>query len=258
LQRDLPDDDFADPLVAVIPQLRALDPAVLDAAPASPCETIRLASPVRRPSKILAAPDNYQAHLEEMRATAASGGRQPSTLEKDGLFLKASSSIAGPDDGIAIRFLDRRTDYEIELVVVIGVRASDVAVERAREYVAGYALGLDVTLRGTEERSLRKSMDGYSILGPWLTTADEIADPGAIELELALNGETRQRTSTADLLTSVDGLIAYASRFSTLHPGDLIYTGTPAGVGPIRPGDVITARGTGLGTMRAAVRAFAA
>jgi 2-keto-4-pentenoate hydratase/2-oxohepta-3-ene-1,7-dioic acid hydratase in catechol pathway len=130
-----------------------------------------------------------------------------------------------------------------------------VSRENARAFVAGYCLGLDITLRGTEERSIRKSIDGYSLVGPWLVTADELGDPSDVELMLAVNGEIRQRTSTADLLTGVDGLIAYASTFYTLYPGDLVFTGTPAGVGPLRPGDEIVATGSGLGRMRVTVRA---
>jgi 2-keto-4-pentenoate hydratase/2-oxohepta-3-ene-1,7-dioic acid hydratase in catechol pathway len=247
--------EHGDDLVAVLPLLCARAESELACVAAGSIDDVAFASPVRHPSKILAAPDNYRAHLEEMRASAASGGRQPSTLQKDGLFLKASSSIAGPADGIALRFLDRRTDHEIELVAVIGARCTDVSRENARAFVAGYCLGLDITLRGTEERSIRKSIDGYSLVGPWLVTADELGDPSDVELMLAVNGEIRQRTSTADLLTGVDGLIAYASTFYTLYPGDLVFTGTPAGVGPLRPGDEIVATGSGLGRMRVTVRA---
>ena len=100
---------------------------------------------------------------------------------------------------------------------------------------------------------MRKSPDGYSVLGPWLVTADELPDPGGLAMELSIGGETRQRANTSDLLIGVQGLIEFASRFYTLHPGDVIYTGTPEGVGPIAPGETLVARIEGIGEMRVAV-----
>jgi 2,4-diketo-3-deoxy-L-fuconate hydrolase len=238
--------EFDDPLVAAIPALLALSRATLKAGAAKPLASVALLSPVRRPSKILAAPDNYKAHLEEMRKHPVAGGRQPSTLEKDGLFLKATSSVAGPSQGVALRFPERRTDYEIELVAVMGVGGT----------VAGYCIGLDITLRGTEERSLRKSIDGYSIAGPWIVTADELRDPATVELILSLNGTIRQHTSASDMLSDVAALVGYAKQFYTLNPGDLIFTGTPSGVGQIQAGDLIEASGSGIGTMHVAVHAY--
>ena len=237
--------EFDDPLVATIPALCALPPATLKAGTAQPVAGVALLSPVRRPSKILAAPDNYKAHLEEMRRHPVAGGRQPSTLHKDGLFLKATSSVAGPAQGIALRFPERRTDYEIELVAVMGAGS-----------VAGYCIGLDVTLRGTEERSLRKSIDGYSVVGPWIVTADELRDPDAVDLILSLNGTIRQHTSASDMLSNVAALVDYAKQFYTLNPGDLIFTGTPSGVGQIQAGDLIEASASGIGTMHVAVHAY--
>ena len=238
--------EFDDPLVAAIPALCALPRDTLKAAGELPVADVALLSPVRRPSKILAAPDNYKAHLEEMRKHPVAGGRQPSTLQKDGLFLKASSSIAGPSQGIALRFPERRTDYEIELVAVIGAGGT----------VAGYCIGLDITLRGSEERSLRKSIDGYSVAGPWIATADELRDPDSIDLMLSLNGTIRQHTSASDMLSNVAALVDYAKQFYTLNPGDLIFTGTPSGVGQIQAGDLIEASASGIGTMHVAVRAY--
>ena len=121
--------------------------------------------------------------------------------------------------------------------------------------VAGYCIGLDITIRGPEERSLRKSVDSYSVLGPWLVTADEIQNPGELGLSLSVNGEVRQQSNTADLILGIPELVEYASSFYTLHPGDVIFTGTPEGVGPIRPGDRIAASIEGIGTMTVAVRA---
>ena len=120
-------------------------------------------------------------------------------------------------------------------------------------YVAGYCIGLDITLRGPEERSLRKSIDTYCVLGPALVTADEIPDPGQLALELQVNGEPRQSANTRDLIIDVPGLIELASSFYTLHPGDVLLTGTPEGVAPIVPGDVMTARIERIGSMQVAV-----
>ncbi len=109
---------------------------------------------------------------------------------------------------------------------MIGKPADRVPVAAALDYVAGYAIGLDMTVRGPEERSLRKSIDSYSVLGPWLTTADEVADPGALDIELHVNGELRQRANTRDLVIGIPELIAWASAYYTLLPGDVIFTGT--------------------------------
>ena len=110
-------------------------------------------------------------------------------------------------------------------------------------------------MRGPEDRSLRKSVDSYAVLGPWLTTADEVVDPDNLNMDIAVNGEERQRASTSQLIFDIAGLIVYASRFFTLHPGDVIMTGTPEGVGPVQPGDVMTCRIQDVGEMEVAVRA---
>src|SRR6185436_3045510 len=112
-----------------------------------------------------------------------------------------------------------------------------------------YALGLDITIRGSEDRGFRKSLDSYTVLGPWLTTADEVPDPQNVQLKITQNGEVRQNTNTSDMLWSMARLIEFATQFFTLHPGDLFYTGTPQGVGPIRPGDKLVATSDKLGTM---------
>jgi len=129
-----------------------------------------------------------------------------------------------------------------------------VSREEALGYVAGYTVGLDMTVRGTEARSFRKSIDTYTVIGPWFVTADEIAEPGNLSLELTVNGELRQRSNTSHLIFDVPRLIEYASSFYTLYPGDLIMTGTPEGVGPVRAGDTINATVAGIGSITVAVR----
>jgi 2-keto-4-pentenoate hydratase/2-oxohepta-3-ene-1,7-dioic acid hydratase in catechol pathway len=210
---------------------------------------VHLNSPIAIPGKVVAAPINYKAHVEEMQSNGQAFGHIITDIRKAGLFLKASSSVVGPSDGIKQRFLDRRTDHEIELCAVIGKTASCVAKENALSYVAGYCLGLDITVRGTEDRSFRKSIDTYTVLGPWLVSADEDVDPTNVDLQLKVNGLIQQNANTSDMVMSVAELIEYASSFYTLLPGDVLMTGTPQGVGPIRPGDVLIASAKGLGEM---------
>ena len=245
-----------DPLIAHLAELRTGIAAAVERAQSIPLAGLGLFSPIANPGKIVAAPVNYKKHLEEARADAAiHHQKQVEEIQKIGLFLKAPSSVVGPSEGIAVRHADRRTDHEIELAVVIGKRADRVAKERAFDHVAGYCIGFDITVRGPEERSLRKSIDGYTVLGPWFVTADEVSDPAALDLELKVNGETRQRANTRDLIIPIPELIAFASSFYTLMPGDVLLTGTPEGVGPIQPGDVLDASIAEIGAMRVLVRA---
>jgi 2-keto-4-pentenoate hydratase/2-oxohepta-3-ene-1,7-dioic acid hydratase in catechol pathway len=156
---------------------------------------------------------------------------------------------------VVIRHPDRRTDEEVELAVVIGRRAQAVPAAEALEYVAGYCIGLDISIRGPEERSLRKSVDTYTVLGPWLVTTDELADPSRLDLQISVNGELRQKANTRDLILGIPELIEFASSFYTLLPGDVLLSGTPEGVGPIRPGDVMHAIIERVGEMTVHVRA---
>src|SRR5262249_40434904 len=159
------------------------------------------------PGKIVAAPVNYLRHLTEAREDPTiHHNNQIAEIERVGLFLKAPSSVIGPSEAIMIRHPDRRTDHEIELAVVIGKKADRVKRHKAFEHVAGYCIGLDITVRGPEERSLRKSVDTYTVLGPWLVTADELADPSQLSLRLSVNGQVRQNANTCDLVIDVPGL----------------------------------------------------
>jgi 2,4-diketo-3-deoxy-L-fuconate hydrolase len=243
----------------LIANLEALRPALESAADESrpvPVDSVSLKSPIANPGKIIGAPVNYHKHQEEAIADAAINlGREIKTIDTYGLFMKANTSLVGPGDGVALRFADRRNDHEVELAMVIGQGGSDIARADALGHVAAYAIGLDMTVRGTEDRSLRKGIDSYSVLGPWLVTADEIADPDSLEFELRVNGSVRQASNTDQLIFDCARLIEYASSFMTLYPGDIIMTGTPEGVGPVEPGDVMQASITGIGAMSVAVRA---
>jgi 2-keto-4-pentenoate hydratase/2-oxohepta-3-ene-1,7-dioic acid hydratase in catechol pathway len=230
----------------------------IPAAAPVPIASVRLLSPVANPGKIVCAPVNYQKHLDEVRDQAElNRGNQAhmAPIHTAGLFLKATSALVGPGEGIALRKVDRRNDHEVELAVIIGKTANNVPPSDGYQYVAGYTIGLDITIRGPEERSLRKSPDSYAVLGPWLVTPDEVPDPANLNLRIAVNGEERQNSNTKHLILDVPNLIAYASSFYTLYPGDIIITGTPEGVSPIQPGDVISACIEKIGTMEVNVRA---
>jgi 2-keto-4-pentenoate hydratase/2-oxohepta-3-ene-1,7-dioic acid hydratase in catechol pathway len=197
-------------------------------------------APQPRPPKIVAAPVNYRLHQAEMGgAGGVYSGAAIKTIETYAGFIKASSSVIGPDRHVEIPFPDRRVDHEAELGVVVGRAAAHVARDAALDYVFGYVPLLDITLRGEEDRSYRKSFDTFTPIGPAIVTADEVPDPANLDIELTVNGEPRQKANTRELIYDVPRLIEFYSAAMTLEPGDLIATGTPAGVGPLRPGDEI-------------------
>lgn len=244
-----------DLLITHLPEIQKAALAAAKGAKSVPLSEAKLLSPVANPGKLVAAPVNYKKHLDEARTDPQIHHQnQVAEIQRVGLFLKANSSLAGASDVIPIRHPDRRTDHEIELVAVIGTKANRVKREDALKYVAGYCIGLDITVRGPEERSLRKSIDGYSVLGPYLVTADELSDPTNLDLKLTVNGEPRQIANTRDLIIGVAELIEFATSFYTLYPGDVLFTGTPEGVGPIKPGDTIDASITHLGSIQVKVK----
>ncbi len=208
---------------------------------------VGLEAPLPRPSKVVGAPVNYRSHIDEMALDT--------TIADWGMFLKAPSSVIGPGADIRLPYTDRRTDHEGELGVVIGRRASHVSAEDALAHVFGYTCCLDITVRGGEDRSTRKSFDTFTPLGPWLVTADEIPDPHDLALSLWVNDELRQSSSTSLLIFDVAQLIAYTSSVMVLEPGDVIATGTPAGVGPIVDGDRVSLEISGVGRLEVGVTA---
>ncbi len=217
---------------------------------------VTLRSPVANPTKIIGAPANYMDHVAEARDDPGiSFGRETGTIRGSGLFLKAVSALAGAGDGIVLGDAGRPNDHEIELALVIGRGGKNIAPDAALDHVAGYAIGLDITVRGVEDRSLRKSGDSHALLGPWMTTADEIPDPDNLEFRLLVNGHVRQESSTRLMIIGCRNLIAYASTFYTLYPGDVIMTGTPSGVGHLFPGDSLRCEFDIIGKMDVEVRA---
>jgi 2-keto-4-pentenoate hydratase/2-oxohepta-3-ene-1,7-dioic acid hydratase in catechol pathway len=247
-----------DPLIANLDKVIARIGEVASSSAVIALESLRLLSPVANPGKIIAAPVNYESHRSEVASDSQLNAGNPGhlvTIHKAGLFLKANSSLVGPGEGIALWHLERRNDHEVELAVVIGKQANNVSRKDALKYVAGYSIGLDISIRGQEDRSFRKSPDSYTVLGPWLVTPDEIPDPGLLDLSISLNGEIKQNSNTQYMTLGVAELIEMASSFYTLHPGDIISTGTPEGVSPIVPGDVIVATIEKIGSMEVKVRA---
>jgi 2-keto-4-pentenoate hydratase/2-oxohepta-3-ene-1,7-dioic acid hydratase in catechol pathway len=247
-----------DSMIANLDQVTARIEKIASSSPVVDLQGLNLLSPVANPGKIIAAPVNYAKHLSEVASDSQLNAGNPGhlvTIQKAGLFLKANSSLVGPGEGIGLWHLERRNDHEVELAVVIGKRANNVSRGEALAHVAGYAIGLDISIRGQEDRSFRKSPDSYTVLGPWLVTPDEIPDPGQLDLSITLNGEIRQNSNTKYMTLGVAELIEMASSFYTLHPGDIISTGTPEGVSPIVPGDVIVATIEKIGSMEVRVRA---
>ena len=244
-----------DPLIANLDRVLAAAKALLPHAPRKPLASVKLLAPVANPTKIIGAPINYKDHIEESKKDEGiAHGREIKTIGDWGLFLKANSSLIGFGEEIRLRFPERRNDHEVELAAIIGRTGNRIPRERALEHVCAYSIGLDMTVRGPEFQCFRKSLDTYAVLGPWMVTADEIADPNALELSIKVNGETKQSSNTRYLVYDVQRLIEFASSVYTLYPGDVIMTGTPAGVSPVKPGDVLHAsvQGVGEGEVRIA------
>ena len=220
-------------------------------SPAVPVESVTLRAPSPRPRNFLAAPLNYLAHGEEMKGSIGTGGGTPNEL---GFFIKASGCIADPAGPIELPPVpDRRFDHEGEIGVVIGRPARGVAPERALDHVFGYTLVVDATMRMTdtrrEERTMRKSFHSFSPAGPCLLTGDEVPDPAALTVRLWVGDELRQEGHLSDLVVDVAGLVSMASKVLSLEAGDLFATGSPAGVGPIRPGETVVVESEPIGRM---------
>jgi 2-keto-4-pentenoate hydratase/2-oxohepta-3-ene-1,7-dioic acid hydratase in catechol pathway len=233
-------------------QLTALRTAVAtqgDTLPLVPAGT-RLGPPVARPSKLICIGLNYADHARE-------SGMEPP--KEPVVFFKATTAICGPQDSVHIPPGSLKTDWEVELAVVIGKTAKHVSVQAAMDYVGGYMLHNDVSERAYQLEQggqwvKGKSYDTFAPLGPWLVTAEEVADPGSLSIWLDLNGKRQQESNTDQLIFSVPQLISYLSQYMTLLPGDVISTGTPAGVGLglkpptyLKAGDVMRLGIEGLG-----------
>jgi 2-keto-4-pentenoate hydratase/2-oxohepta-3-ene-1,7-dioic acid hydratase in catechol pathway len=242
---------------AVLDRLRRTDPATLPPVAGNP----RLGPCVGRVPKIVAIGLNYRLHAQEAGAPIPG---EPI------FFMKATSSICGPNDDVIIPKGSQKTDYEVELGIVIGSTARHVAIEDVARHIAGYCVVNDVSEREFKiERGGQwtkgKSADTFCPLGPWLVTADEVPDPGKLALWTEVNGERRQNSNTGDLIFGVAHIVSYVSQFMTLLPGDVIPTGTPSGVGMgfkppkfLKAGDRVRLSVEGLGEQNQRLVAYAA
>jgi len=220
----------------------------------------RLGPPISRPSKIVCIGLNFRDHAAESKMEIPA---------EPVLFFKATSSLVGPNDCVVIPRGARKVDWEVELAVIIGKRANYVPRDNAHQYIAGYALHNDYSERSFQlERGGQwvkgKSADTFAPLGPYLATRDEIPDPGRLAMWLKVNGEYRQKSTTANMIFDVPSLVSYVSEFMSLLPGDIISTGTPAGVALgmhppryLRPDDLVELGIDGLGSARQKVAAWA-
>ncbi len=207
-----------------------------------PLVAVKLLAPCE-PTKIIALGLNYRDHAAEMRMALP---------EEPLIFMKPATSVIGPEAAIVYPPQSRRVDYEAELAVVIGRLAHKVPAETAHDYILGYTCCNDVTARDLQKQdgqfTRAKSFDTFAPLGPWIETA--LADPGNVMVEAYINGQRRQHSNTSNLVFGVATLVSFISHIMTLLPGDVIATGTPSGVGPLRPGDVVEIRLEGIGSLR--------
>lgn len=222
-------------------------------------EDVRLGAPLTRPSKIVCVGLNYAKHAAEIGAAAP---KEPV------LFFKSTSALIGPNDDVVIPKDSEKTDWEVELAIVIGKKASYVALEDAEDHIAGYVLHNDVSERAFQiekdgQWCKGKGCDTFAPVGPFIATKDEIKDPNDLELWLEVNGERLQHSSTNDFIFNIQTVISYISQYMTLLPGDIISTGTPSGVGLgfnppkyLKPGDVMELGIEGLGTSRQVCKAY--
>lgn len=229
---------------------------------------VTLQTPIPNPRKILAAAGNYQAHIDE-----GGGAKVDKSRRTPRIFIKPTTALIGPDEAVVLPRVSSQVDWELELALVIGSTASEVSRERALSHVAGYTILNDISARsmewGLEDREVHawdgffdwlagKWLDTFSPTGPWIVTSDEITDPHDLQMSLQLNEEVTQDASTGTMIFDCSDLIEFISRFTTLQPGDIIATGTPAGVGAasgryLQAGDVMVGTIEGIGALRTPV-----
>ena len=237
-------------MVQVVSQFEQRVPAALCDTRARPIDLakVRLEVPIEWPNKLIAFPANYRLHQLEMNSR--------NQADVNGFFLKANSSLCGPNDAIVLPSLPgREIHHECELGIVIGKRGKNISRVDALGYIFGYSCLIDMVVRGNEERVMRKSWDTFCPFGPWIVTADEVPDPSNLQARLWVNDQLRQDANTRDLILDIPGMIELASRVATLEPGDIIATGTPEGVGPVKPGDKVRIEIERVGGMSLDVRA---
>jgi 2-keto-4-pentenoate hydratase/2-oxohepta-3-ene-1,7-dioic acid hydratase in catechol pathway len=240
--------------IASFEALRSKIEAAVKAGSGRPLAEVRLQTPVPWPNKMLALPNNYAAHTAEMRGRAYAVGTGAAP-DQAGFFMKANSSMIGPADAIELPDKgDREFHHECELAIIIGKRARNVTAAEADAYIFGYACLIDVTMRGKEERVMRKSYETFTPIGPWITTSDEVGPTDDVELKLWVNSQLRQHAFAREMIVGIREAVELCSAVTTLEPGDVIASGTMAGVGPLVPGDEVTITIDRVGSMTLPVR----
>ena len=229
-------------LIAEFDRIRATLADAVVSAPWLPFTDVRWETPIPWPNKLIAIPVNYHAHALEMSSPAIS--------RNAGFFMLSNSSLSGASEPITLPDLPGRSvHHEAELGIIIGRECRHVSREGAFSAIFGYCCLLDITVRGKQERAIRKSFDTFTPAGPWIVTADEIADPNDLDVRLWVNDELRQDANTRDMIVDIAEIIAMTSAVMTLQPGDIIASGTAEGVGPITPGDTVTIEIPSVGRM---------
>jgi len=216
-------------------------------------ENYRIQAPIHRPGKIIALGRNYALHAKE--------GKNP-VPDEPIIFAKASSSVIGHKEAILIPKGVGRVEHEVELGITIGKRATRIPKDKAYNYVAGYTIVLDITERDMQKADIEKknpwfrskSFDTFTPMGPWIVTTDEVAPPVHLDIELSVNGQIRQKSNTRNMIFDIPTIIEFITRYITLEPGDVISTGTPEGVGPIKAGDNVVAKIEKIGELINPVR----
>ena len=245
-----------DLLIANWPAVKVEIDRIKGSASRKPVAQAHLHSPVANPNKIIGMAGNRKNRDSDVIDFGPGVELNNTRREADPprMFLKANSAMCGCSDGTALRFLDRRTDPEAEFTYVIGKQGTDIPPEKVMDYVFGYTIGIDMSLRGSEPPSTRKSIDGYAMVGPWIVTPDELSDPDNIDFTLTVNGELRQKSNTNNMEFGVVAIISHLSKFFTLYPGDIIMAGSPLGFDPVRPGDKLIAEFEHIGKMPFVIR----
>jgi 2-keto-4-pentenoate hydratase/2-oxohepta-3-ene-1,7-dioic acid hydratase in catechol pathway len=232
---------MGDRMIANLDTLRPRMEALIKGnAPSHPLSAVKLKAPIANPSKFFCGAANWPEHAEAL------GGR---TMRDLGYLFKMTSALAGPSDDVVLSAAGRTTWYEAELATIIGKQGRNISRDKALGHVAGYAIALDMTMQGDEHATHLKSYDTYGVIGPWLVTTDEIPDPRVLSFRFYVNDELRQKDKIERLVFDVPELIAFASSFATLYPGDVIMSGTPVGYGGVKPGDVMRTEFDIIGTM---------
>lgn len=256
-------------LLQLGPEATAHVRRIAETAPAVPDEAVRLLAPLPRPPKVLALAGNYAEHVRECDVAGGSLPENPRRTTTPRPFLMPATAVLGPGETIPWPVYSEQLDHEVELAVVLGATARHVSPQQARNCIAGYTVGNDISARtvtfsaGRAPREPKdgffdwlhgKWADGFCPLGPVLLTAEELPDPHDLPLRLTVNGEVRQDSSTACMIFNCYELVSFCSQLMTLEPGDVILTGTPHGVGVaknrfLQPGDVLTASIDGIGEL---------